>query len=171
MQYIHKDCILRWATIDGRLNYTRLVCSICTEPYAIVAVNLERFLTGTYVVDLVLYNPAWISLAINYLSLLYGISRGATFRERFYVAQVTIYCLYAFLICTYVRIQNVEMYADAIIDRRAYLYWLIQLYSSYNAYTGNYEIMSITAALAHNMMWREHVAALRDVNRRILGLA
>jgi hypothetical protein len=170
MQYIHKDCILRWATIDGHINHARLACSICTEPYRINMINLETFLTGVYAVDLVLYNPTWVSFAINYLSLFYGIYEGETLRHPLHTAQVITYLLYAILVCVYVRIQNVEMYADALIERRAYLYWLIQVYSSYNAYTGNYEIMTVTAILAHNLMWREHVAALRHVNRRLLGV-
>jgi hypothetical protein len=170
MQYIHKDCILRWATIDGHINATRLVCSICTERYTIDMVNLESFFTGVYVVDLVLYNPTWVSLAINYLSLFYGIYEGNMSRQPLYIAQVITYLLYAVLVCLYVRIQNVEMYADAIIERRAYLYWIIQVYSSYNAYIKNYEIMAITAVLAHNLIWREHIAALRHVNRALLGV-
>jgi hypothetical protein len=156
--------------IDGHLNYSRLVCSVCTEPYNIVAVKLERFLTGIHGVDGLLHNPVWVSFGINYLCLLYGIYNGRRVRESIYAAQVIIYSLYAILVSTYVRIQNVEMYADAIIERRAYLYWIIQLYSSYNAYTGQYEIMAVTAALAHNLMWKEHVAALRDVNRRLLDI-
>lgn len=168
MQYIHRDCILRWATIDGEINYTRLVCSICMEPYAVSLVNLENCYTGTYAIDLVLYNPAYVSFAINYISLLYGIYSGGTLQQCLYVAQLIIYLFYVFLICRYVRIHNVEMYADALIERRAYLYWLIQLYSSYSAYTGRFELMSLMAVLAHTMIWREHVAALRSVNRRLL---
>jgi uncharacterized membrane protein len=168
MAYIHKNCIMRWATIDGQIDYSRMVCPICTEPYNIQHFRLERLFTGNYLVDLLFANPTMASVAVHYLSLLYGISRGHPVEQRLHAAQVIIYLLYATLVILYVRIENVEMYADALIERRAYLYWLIQLYSSYSAYTGRFEVMSLTAVLAHTMMWREHVAALRSVNRRLL---
>ena len=170
MAYIHKDCIMRWATSGGQIDYSRMVCPICMEPYNIQYFRLERFFTGNYIVDVLLANPTPTSAMIHYLSLLYGIYAAHPIEQRLHAAQVIIYVLYATLVMLYVRIENVEMYADALIERQAYLYWVIQLYSSYSAYTQQFTMMSLTAVLAHNLIWREHIAALRHVNQRLLGL-
>lgn len=170
MAYIHKDCIMRWATSGGEMDYSRMICPVCMEPYDIQQFRLERLFTGNYVVDLLLSNPTVTSVVVHYLSLLYGITAAHPIEQRLHTAQVAIYLLYATLVVLYVRIENVEMYADALIERQAYLYWGIQLYSSYCAYTQQFTIMSLTAVLGHNLIWREHIAALRQVNQRLLGL-
>ena len=161
---------MRWATSGGEMDYSRMICPVCMEPYDIQQFRLERLFTGNYVVDLLLSNPTVTSVVVHYLSLLYGITAAHPIEQRLHTAQVAIYLLYATLVVLYVRIENVEMYADALIERQAYLYWGIQLYSSYCAYTQQFTIMSLTAVLGHNLIWREHIAALRQVNQRLLGL-
>jgi len=115
-----------------------------------------------------LYNSIGVSIVINYLSILFGIHSGESISRRLIVAQSCIYILYTFLYWRYLRVHNVEIYADIVIQRRSYLYAFIQLYSSYSAYTEQYALMSLTSILAQTVMWREHISVLRLVNEELV---
>ena len=168
VKYIHKSCILRWATIDGRLDHSKLICSLCTTPYDIPRIQLERFFTGTYAVDLLLYNSAGVSVLINYFSILYGVHVGQGISERLMAGQFYIYLLYCILYGMYVRIHNIELYLSIYKERHAYIYPLIQLYSCYSGMTERIVLMSVTALLAQYLMWREHVKTLLLVNEALV---
>jgi len=154
--------------MDGIIDHSRLICSLCMTPYSIPEIRLEKFFTGIYNVDLVLYNSTGFYLIVNYLSILYGMYSSQTIHERLLAAQVCIYLVYGYLCYTYLRIENLEMYTDIMIRRRAYVYWIIQLYSSYMAYTQKYGLMSLTAMISHNLIWREHLNVLRAVNQQLI---
>jgi len=168
IKYIHRSCILRWATMNGQLDYSRLICSLCTTPYTIPEIRLEKFSTGSYMVDFSLYNSAATSIIINYLSIIFGVYSGHSIPHQLMVGQLCIYLMYGFLYCRYVRIHNVELYTNIVIRRRAYLYGLIQLYSSYTALTDQYALMSITAMVSQTLIWKEHVRILQIVNEELI---
>ena len=168
VKYIHKKCILRWATIDGTLDLSKFTCSLCMSPYHIAPPSLETFVTDSSTVNMLLYHSTPASIIINYLSILIGIHTGQTISERLMAAHLCIYILYVSLYCVYVRIQNMDLYATIAYDRRSYMYGLIQVYSSYACFTEQYALMSITAMLAHTVLWREHVTILELVNESLL---
>jgi hypothetical protein len=170
MKYIHRSCILRWATIGGYLDYAKLICSLCSTPYAIPEIRMERLTTGNYGVDLALYNSPSVYILVNYFSVLVGIHTEQSIANTLMVSQTAIYGLYIFLFCRYLRIENLELYADIFFRRHAYIYWMIQLYASYSAYRGQFALMSVTAMLTHRILWNEHVTTLRLVNEELLKI-
>jgi hypothetical protein len=137
-------------------------------PYRIPQPRLETFFTESFVVNTLLYHSAAASIIINYLSILVGIHTGQTISERLMAAHLCIYILYATLYCAYVRIHNIDLYARIAYERGSYMYGLIQVYSSYASFTEQYALMSITAMLAHTVLWREHVTILELVNEALL---
>ena len=168
VKYIHKSCILRWATMDGELDYSKLSCSLCTVPYRIEEIRLESYATPSHLANVLLHNSAAASIMINYLSILYGIHTGQTISQRILVAHMCIYLIYGTLYCLYIRVKNVALYTEIAIERHSYMYALIQLYSAYASYTEQYALMSITAMLAQTIVWREHITLLELVNDRLL---
>ena len=168
VKYIHKKCILRWATIDGSLDLSKFTCSLCMSPYHIAPPCFETFFTDSFVVNTLLYNSTPASIILNYLSILVGIHTGQTISERLMAAHLCIYILYATLYCAYVRIQNMDLYMKIVYERRSFMYGLIQLYSSYACMTQQHALMSITAMLAHTVLWREHITILELVNQALL---
>lgn len=168
MKYIHRSCILRWATIEGYLDYDKLVCSLCMTPYAIPEIRMEQLRTGNYGVDLALYNSPSVYIMVNYVSVLLGIHTGQSIANALIVSQTAIYGMYIFLFCRYLRIENTELYADIFFRRHAYFYWMIQLYASYSAYRGQFALMSVTAMLTHRILWNEHITTLRLVNEELV---
>ena len=154
--------------MDGYLDYTKMICSLCLTPYAIPEVRLERFFTGNYVVDVLTYNSLSVYIVVNYLSVLYGIHMSQSIANTLMLSQTMIYGLYIFLFCRYLRIENLDLYAEIVFRRHAYFYWIIQLYSSYSAYTGQFAIMSLTASITHRLLWKEHISILRLVNEELV---
>lgn len=154
--------------MDGELDYSKLVCSLCMVPYRIEEIRLETYTTPSYLANLLLYNSAAASIMINYLSILYGIHTGQTISQRLLVAHLCIYLIYGTLYCLYVRVNNVLLYTELAMQRHSYMYALIQLYSAYASYSEQYALMSITAMLAQTVLWREHITLLELVNDRLL---
>jgi hypothetical protein len=154
--------------MDGELDYSKLRCSLCTVPYRIEEIRLETYTTQSHLANSLLNNSAAASIIINYLSILYGIHTGQTISQRILVAHMCIYLIYGTLYCLYVRVNNVFLYTETAIQRRSYVYALIQLYSAYASHTEQYALMSITAILAQTVVWREHITLLELVNERLL---
>jgi len=150
------------------MDYSKLVCSLCMTPYEIPEIRVETFFTDISPVDFILYNSTPIHIGVNYLSLLYGIYAGHTISTRVFLSQSTIYTLYALLYYWYVRIENTNIYLKIFLERHAYIYGLILLYSSYSAYKENYLLMSLTSMIAHSSMWKEHITILELVNDEVL---
>ncbi len=161
---------MRWATIDGTLDYTRLICSFCMTPYAIPEIRMEQLSTGSHSVDIILYNSPSIYILVNYVSVLVGLYTQQGIENTLMVSQTAIYGVYMFLFCRYVRIENLELYADIFFRRHAYFYWMIHLYASYSAYNGNFALMSLTAMIMHGILWNEHVLTLRLVNQELVKI-
>ena len=170
MKYIHRGCILRWATMGGYLDESKLTCSLCMTPYMIPEIRMEQLVTGNHGVDFALYNSVSVYIIMNYLSVLAGVHTGQSVANTLMLSQTTIYGLYIFLFCRYLRIENMDMYADIFFRRRAYFYWMIHLYASYSAYNGHFALMSLTAMIMHRILWNEHILTLRLVNEELLKI-
>lgn len=168
LKYIHQSCIFRWATIGGSLDYSKLTCSLCNTAYRIPEIRLERLSTGIYIVDVLLYNSAGFTIALNYLSILYGIHTGEGIEDRLRIAQVYIHLVYSLLYAMYLRIENVDLYASVAIQGWLYPYVCIQVFSSYMGLYEQHALMSITGIIAHTVLWRTHVRNLRLVNESLL---
>lgn len=154
--------------MNGHIDYSRLTCSLCTMPYNIPQICMETFFTGIYGVDLLMYHSTGVSIVINYLSVLYGAYTGQGISERLVISQLYIYLLYTLLYGMYFRVRNIELYADIVIERRAYIYMMIQFYSSYMAMNERYVVMSLSGMFAHALMWKEHIKILQIVNMRLI---
>lgn len=154
--------------ISGAMDTTRLTCSLCMTPYTIPEFRVEKFFTGIYAIDFTLYNSTAVHIVINYLSLLYGIHMRHEISTTLLLSQLTVYTIYGGLYCWYLRIQNMDVYLRIFLERYAYLYGMIVLYSSYSAFTENYVIMSLTSMFAHAAAWKEHIAILKAVNQELL---
>jgi hypothetical protein len=139
-------------------------------PYVIPEIRMEQLVTGNHGVDFALYNSVSVYIIMNYLSVLAGVHTGQSVANTLMLSQTTIYGLYIFLFCRYLRIENMDMYADIFFRRRTYFYWMIQLYSSYNAYNGHFALMSLTAMIMHRILWNEHILTLRLVNEELLKI-
>jgi hypothetical protein len=152
----------------GYLDYSRLICSLCLSPYDIPQVVLERYFTGTYVVDFILYNSMGVSILLNYISILFGIYTDETIAQRLAFSQKLIYLLYSGFYGAYLRIQNPEIYRAIVIERRSYIYLAAQLYMCYMSMQERYSIFSLTSMIMHRMLWKEHIQVLQLVNQHLI---
>ena len=168
LKYIHKSCILRWATISGSLDYSKMTCSLCNTPYRISEIRLERFFTRVYVVDVLFYNSAGFTIAMNYISVLYGIYTGERIEDRLLVAQIYVHLIYLLLYGMYLRIENIDLYASIAIQGWLYPYLCIQVFSSYLGIYERHTLMSITGIVMHTLLWRQHLQNLRLVNDALI---
>ena len=137
-------------------------------PYDLPDLRLEVLITPYYYVNLILYNSVGISILLNYFSILYGVHVGESIAQRLLVSHTTVQVLYIILYCAFVRVQNIELYADMAIERGSYVFAMILLYSCHAALTYNWITMSLTGTLAHNLLWREHITILRSINDRLI---
>jgi hypothetical protein len=168
MKYIHRSCVLRWATMSGAINYSRMICSVCLTPYTLPEVQLESFFTGHYPVDMIFYNHNTVYIVINYISLIYGMHTHDRISQRVSMAQVYIFTLYAALILFFIRIKNLDLYRAYALQKRLHLYALLHLYISYMVYTQKNGLMSIAAMLSHATVWTGHIETLRLVNEAVV---
>lgn len=168
VKYIHKSCILKWVTMDGYVNHSRMVCPLCMAPYELPQITLETFFTGIRTVDIILYNSMGVTVFTNYMCILYGVHNGMTIPESLLMAQAIVYLTYAYVYGIYARIQNMGLYTQHAYNSYLPVYACIQLCSSYAAFKGSYVLMSMTGLVAHHLLWREHTNILLRVNESLI---
>jgi len=170
IKYIHRSCILKWAGISGSLDYSKLICSLCNTPYTLPELSLESVITPYYCVNVILYNPIGVSVFMNYLSILYGVHTGEGISERLVVSHTAVQLFYMFLYCSFVRIQNIELYANAAINRQSCIFACVFFYSCYAGIYEKWMLMTLSGTLAHDLMWKEHIRILHRINAQVIKI-
>lgn len=164
VKYIHKSCLRRWVVEEDTINYSRVICSICSSPLY----RLETISYKTQLVKYILFNPVATAFLIQYITMIYGIHGSMRSFERFKHAQSVVHYIYLIMYLSHVRILNIREYMWQLLERRSYKYALLHVCLLWFFYREELVLAALLANSILSFYWHEHAIILDRVNEYII---
>jgi len=164
VEFIHRQCLLRWIREDNEVIEERLLCSMCREPM----IHLEPIphrLDRRY---FFLYNSNLLTLLIHYTFFISNLQSSKPPIYHFKNAQMCLHAIYLVLYSVSMRTSHPMLYRDVLMKRRSYLYWLLHLYFLYVFASEESIMMAFASNFCITIHWTEHVNTLQEINRDLL---
>jgi len=169
-QYIHTQCLRRWAQLDPAENGEN--CSICRTPFNVSFLpRLEVIPCKSIATVNLLHNITGASLLLQYFCIMYELRsvQTVTMIQRVQNAQLIIHALYTFCFASSVSITNKPLYYRECIASGMNLRLLLVHSAILWRFIAEEDmLMGFACTLMLNLYWPLHIQTLKRVNQILL---
>ena len=163
VQYVHELCLRKWARMDPAENAT--ICSICKQPFNILVLPKKEVIPVHNTVSLIILDRTVLMGSIIQYIVIVSYIRNNYFPIDEMKRALAVFQFIYFVCFRYnQRYENRELYIRGITRGYFPYMYLVHIMLTLRAIFYNDPIHCFTTNIVMNMMWREHIRVLQNIN-------